>query len=297
MIDIKENFIKHLLNQRLYSKRTGEIYSDSLNRFYLHLQIVLNSDDFQYTDITFQEVRSFVIGMHKSGLARATIMQHLSAVKSFFKYVQSQGLILNNPAKLIKSPKQAKKLPTFLTKEQILEIVNKPNLYSKNGLRDTTIIELLYSTGIRRGELCGIKLNNINLKENTIKVLGKGNKERIVVFGSYAKDKLIKYIEFRNDNYPTNTKFLFLNNKGNPVNGKLVYDIVKKYITGTSEDKKKSPHVLRHSFATHLLDSGAGIAEIGELLGHSKLSTTQIYTHLTIEKLKESYNQAHPRSD
>ncbi|MFZ1572942.1 MAG: tyrosine-type recombinase/integrase, partial [Candidatus Kapaibacterium sp.] len=157
--------------------------------------------------------------------------------------------------------------------------------------------ELLYSTGIRRGELCGIKLNNINLKENTIKVLGKGNKERIVVFGSYAKDKLIKYIEFRNDNYPTNTKFLFLNNKGNPVNGKLVYDIVKKYITGTSEDKKKSPHVLRHSFATHLLDSGAGIAEIGELLGHSKLSTTQIYTHLTIEKLKESYNQAHPRSD
>lgn len=290
-------FIKGIVLERGYSTRTQVIYSEALARFHSHCLKVLGKEIIFVQEITHQEVRSFVMQLHKNGKSKATVNQQLSAIKSFFKYLVSQDILGTNPAKIIRSPKQAKRLPVVLTKDQAVEIIEKPNISNCYGLRDTAILELFYSTGIRRAELCGIKLKDINFTEKTIKVLGKGSKERIVVFGEYALEKLKNYVEVRDQIRREATEILFLSNKGKAINGKQVYDIVKKYITGTSEEKKRSPHVLRHSFATHLLDSGAGITEIGELLGHTKLSTTQIYTHVTIEKLKESYNQAHPRSE
>jgi integrase/recombinase XerC len=290
-------FLEHLELQQRYSPKTIEAYQGDLERFTEHLRNVLGVDLPMLGDVTPREVRGFIAALHKAGQSRRTIGRRLAALKSFTKFCRQMEWIESNPAALVVAPRPEQRLPTVLSANEAENLMLAPDTTTTNGKRDAAILELFYSTGLRRAELCGIRLRDVNHANNTMKVTGKGGKERIVPFGRDAANALREYLNVRMelvaDGLPD---ALFLTNRGNPFDGGGIYRVVRRYMKGITEQKKKSPHVLRHSFATHLLDAGAGIREVGELLGHSSLSSTQIYTHVTIERLKNAYNLAHPRA-
>ncbi len=254
-------------------------------------------------DITPREVRSFVAAMHREGYARRTTGRRLAAVKSLLKYAVAQGLIESNPALLVVTPKPEKRLPTVLSKDEARLLMDAPDRSTPEGKRDAAILELLYATGMRRSELCGLSLADLDLYDGTVRVLGKGNKERIIPIGAVACDALKAYLAVLSPSNSGRQGPLFLRSVGDEdqerkgITGDDLYGIVRRYMKQVTEQSKKSPHVLRHSFATHLLDNGAGLREVSELLGHSSLGTTQVYTHVTVERLKEAYAKAHPRAD
>lgn len=291
-------FLEHLEIERRYSPRTIEAYQSDLDRFTEHLVGALGVNVPALDDVTQREVRGYIASLHKRGEARRTIARRLASVKSLMRFCVDRGLIESNPARLVQTPKPEKRLPTVLSREEARHLVEAPDRSTIGGVRDGAILELFYSTGIRREELCGIRLRDIDLGEGTLKVLGKGGKERIVPIGRAAIEAVRQYLEVRSRlARRPEEDHLFVDDRGRPFGGAGVYRIVRRYMGMVTEQKKKSPHVLRHSFATHLLDAGAGIREVGELLGHSSLASTQVYTHVTIERLKEAYNRSHPRAD
>jgi integrase/recombinase XerC len=224
-----------------------------------------------------------------------SISRKISTLKSFFKYLKKRQIIDVNPASVLIFPKRAKNLPYFVSESEMEKLLEGAKTIDIS-IIDKAIMELFYSTGIRLTELINLKIQNINFQSKTIKVLGKGSKERIIPYGEKANKALKNYVEIRNICNTKNYDNFFIGNKGNKLYPMQVQRLVNKNLSTVTEMKKKSPHVLRHTFATHMLDKGADIRAVKDMLGHESLSTTQVYTHLTPEKLKKVYNQAHPKA-
>lgn len=298
-------FLEYLEIERKYSSKTIEAYRGDLEGgpgrafgFHQHLIKAMGSDLPLMEAVTLREIRGYIAELHKRGMARRSIARKLAAVKSFMKFCMAQEYIANNPARLVQAPKMDRRLPTVLNTAEAGNLMELPDRETPQGVRDAAILEILYSTGIRRAELCGLSLPDVDLHRRTLKVLGKGRKERIVPFGQAAAVAIQEYLKRRAELLgDAPVKELFLNNRGGALAGQDIYRIVRRYMSRVTEQKKRSPHVLRHSFATHMLDGGAGLREVGEMLGHVSLSSTQVYTHVTIERLKEAYGKAHPRSE
>ncbi len=293
-------FLEYLDAERNYSPRTIEAYQDALYEFY---NFILNeakiNADVNKIDRTL--IRDYLSYLHSKGLKKASISAKLSAIKSFFKFLIKFKITTSNPTVGF-SLKREKTLAVFLEENKIEKLMNLPDLKTDEGIRDRAILEVLYSTGVRVSELCGLNIEDVDFSNETVKVLGKGGKFRIVPFGKKAKEALKNYLNIRS-NFKTleqtddDKKALFLTRNGKRMTKVDMYKIVSRYISAVSDIERKGPHVLRHSFATHLLNHGADIIAVKELLGHSSLSTTQRYTHVTVEHLKKTYKLAHPRSE
>lgn len=292
-----QEFLKYLEFEKRYSSHTLKSYETDLRQFY---EFCLGeSTDFNPSEINYKFIRTWLVYMVNHGLSPRSINRKISSLKSFFGYLLSTGKIESNPMLKILSPKTDKKLPSFVDKENINNLLDTWELKDTfRGWRDFLIIEIFYFTGIRLSELINLKISDVNLSELTIKVLGKRNKERLVPFTSVLKNDILRYLDMRKleaGDYEHND-FLFITESGKKLYPVMVYRIVKSYLQLVTQVEKRSPHVLRHTFATHMLNNGADLNAIKELLGHSNLSATQVYTHNTFEKLKKVYKQAHPRA-
>jgi integrase/recombinase XerC len=287
----QQKFINYLSFEKRSSVHTITSYSNDLGQFVLFLL-----DEYQIrteiSEVNFQIVRSWIASLLEQGVSPRTVNRKISTLKTYFKFLIREGIIHESPMSKVVSPKSKKRLPLFVEENQIESLLNEVEFDDGFiGERDKLIIELFYVTGIRLSELINIKTLDINFDNNLIKVLGKRNKERLIPLSHRVLKELRVFIEkYKICNY------LFTNLGGTKVYTKLVYRVVNRYIGKISSINKKSPHILRHTFATHMLNNGADINAIKELLGHANLSATQVYTHNTIEKLKSVYKQAHPRA-
>lgn len=287
-------FLKYLENERGYSINTIINYQEDIEEF----KLFLIENNLKFNHLTYQEIKGYLMKLHNLKYKRSTISRHLSSLRSLYKYLSKEGVIKDNPFLLISLPKKDKKLPSFLYYNELEDLFNIPDMSLPLGQRDRLILELLYATGIRVGELVMIKRDDIDYYNRIIKVTGKGNKMRNVIYGDYCKDILDIYL---NDGYLKLTKgqkseFLILNNRGKPITTRAIRYIINHIIDASSLKKHISPHTLRHTFATHMLESGADLLTIQELLGHESLSTVQVYTHVTNERLRSVYLHAHPRA-
>jgi len=292
------DFIRYLENVRRYSQNTILSYQNDLSQFIQHLQE--DDKDIQPHHIDVRHIKNFLSYLLSLGLQRRSITRKLSTIKSFFRYLFRHGVIESNPAAVVQAPKVGKRLPTVLSIEQARKLMTLPPGNTFEGLRDRSILELFYGCGLRLSEILDLTWQKIDLAGDSIRILGKGQKERLVPLGSFAKAALRAYKEKRGEHISkleieADTE-LFLSKKGKKLYPLAVQKMVRKYMEQLSEQDKLSPHVLRHTFATHLLDRGADLFAVKELLGHASLSTTQIYTHVSMERLKQVYSQAHPRA-
>lgn len=287
-------FLEYCEVERGLSGATIETYSIALDQFAEYLK-AMNIDTNAVEDMTAADIRPFLGYLHDRGLAIRSIRQKVAAVKSFFRFCLKRAVVASNPAQLVPSPKQAKTLPSFLQPTEIEALMNSFDRSTPEGARDAAIAELLYSTGIRVGELVPLAVDHVS-RGNQLRVMGKGGKERIVPIGAKAMESLECYLALRHELATQYSgDMLFLSNQGRPLSAIGVYTIIHRALLPITDAPQKSPHILRHSFATHLLDNGADIRAVSEMLGHSSLSSTQIYTHVTPERLKAVYKQAHPK--
>lgn len=282
------DFLFYLKNFKSCSFHTIRAYKRDLMDF----SQFLNDKDISYKDINRNQMREFLYILKDKGLTKKTISRKISGVRSFYKFLLKEGLIEKNPLLSLELPKVEKKLPTFLTEEEVFNLLNAPNKKNILGFRDYLVLKMLYSTGMRVSELVSLKINQINLEKGEVIIKGKGNKERVV----FLTESIIKDIKEYINKRKKNSNILFLNRKNKPLTDKGVRLLVQKYAKKVVPYKKITPHTLRHTFATHLLTNGADLRSVQELLGHTKLSTTQIYTHLTKENLKKVYENFHPHS-
>ena len=288
---LKNKFITYLSSEKRFSEHTVKSYTTDLKQFTSFL-----SAEFQIIDdineISFQIIRTWIASLLEKGISPRSVNRKISTLKSYFKFLIREGAIVENPMMKVVAPKSKKRLPVFIEEDQISTLLNEVQFEEGFvGERNKLIIEIFYVTGIRLSELINIKISDVDFPNQLIKVLGKRNKERLIPLSSSMVDSLSNFIEKNQQN-----QFLFTNLDGKKLYTKLVYRLVNKYIGKISSVNKKSPHILRHTFATHMLNNGADINAIKELLGHANLSATQVYTHNTIEKLKTVYKQAHPRA-
>ena len=295
-----ESFLEYVERERNFSSHTKISYAKDLSQFRSFLQTKHPETPNNPGSIDQEAVRSFLGVLLDSGLAKKSVIRKVSTLRSFFKFAVRRGSLPSNPMSNVVTPKAEKKLPQFLDERTVTDLMNLPDVGDPFGARDAAILELLYSTGMRRGELVGLRNSDIDFSDRTVKVTGKGNKQRVIPFGGKACEALKRYGDVRGSLLGSakgpGVGFFFLTNKGKQLYPGAVNAIVGKYLRQISEIRQKSPHVLRHSFATHLLDRGADIFAVKELLGHESLSTTQIYTHMTSERLKKVYRQAHPKA-
>jgi len=298
----KDKYIDYLRFEKRYSAHTILAYHTDLDDFTKFLSLQYSIADLLQADHNL--IRSWLISLIDNKISPRSINRKLSTLKSFYRYCQKQDLIKNSPMLKVVAPRTSKQLPVFLTHDNLDDLLGKVEFATDyQGCRDKMIITLFYATGIRRMELIQILTTDLDLDNGTLKVLGKRNKERIVPLGENVISQLQNYLVSRSEfltenklNFGNNTHSLFVTSKGLPVYPRLVYTIVHKYLSLIASNSKLSPHVLRHTFATHMLDDGADLNAIKEILGHSSLAATQVYTHNTIEKLKSIYKQAHPRA-
>ena len=290
-----DSFFDYLTYEKKYSAHTITSYKNDINQFLEFINP--NKEDFSSSDINYQQIRAWVASLIKDKIAARSVNRKLSSLKSFFKYLQRQQIIDVNPMSKISGPKTPKRLPVFVDEQQMTDLFLEIHFEDGFvGLRDRLILDLLYQTGIRRSELTHLKELDVDTYNSTIKVLGKRNKERIIPISLNLKRNLETYLAVKKEQNLSNP-MLLVSEKGHTLSEQKVYTLVKKYLSQVTTIQKKSPHVLRHTFATHLLNNGADINAVKDLLGHANLSATQVYTHNTIEKLKKSYKQAHPRGD
>lgn len=288
-------FYDYLEFVKKYSKHTSVSYKNDIEQFFLF--ITANDESLNVKDVNYQHIRTWITSLLSAKISAKSVNRKLSSLKSFFKFLQVQQIIDVNPMSKISGPKTPKRLPVFVDENQMENLFQLVQFEDNfNGLRDKLILDIFYQTGVRRSELSHLKESDVDLFESTIKVLGKRNKERIIPISLSLKRNLESYFQVKKNKCLSNP-ILLVNEKGQALKDQGIYNIVKKYLSQITSIQKKSPHVLRHTFATHLLNNGADINAVKDLLGHANLSATQIYTHNTIDKLKKSYKQAHPRGD
>ena len=287
--ELLHSFLTYLEFEKKGSKYTVLSYKNDISHFFKHI------GDVNLSDVTSRDVRAWVSVLSEEGIAPRSINRKLTAVRSFFYFLQRQGKLNQNVARKVHTLKAKKRLPFFVEEEKMTTLLDKIEFANDfAGLRDTVVSELLYTTGIRRSELLGLTTKSIDWAESSLKVLGKRKKERIIPLLPECASLIKEYLQEREK--ISQCDFLIETDTGEKPYANLIYRIVHKYLGEVTTIDKKSPHVLRHSFATHLLNNGADINDIKELLGHASLAATQIYTHNSFEKLKKVYKQAHPRN-
>lgn len=289
----KQSFYNYLRFEKRYSDHTFNSYQKDLNQFELFLNESFKLDNINHAD--HRMIRAWLVSLVNQEIKARTVNRKLSTIKSYYKFACKNEWVKTNPASKLNGLKTPARLPSFVEEKDIQKLLDR-NAFDESfeGTRDFLIINLLYATGIRRQELVSLKEADVDFMNESIRVLGKGNKERIIPLGRSLSQLIKEYLEERNKICPH--EYIFITLAGKQVYPKLVYNIVKKHLAAITTLVKKSPHILRHSFATHLLNGGAELNAVKELLGHSSLAATQIYTHNSIEQLKEIYKQAHPKS-
>lgn len=296
--DLEDEFIIFLKNQKNLSDQTALSYMSDLK----HFQSYLEDKQIETPEgVNINTIRDYLALLYKSGYARSTISRRLSCLRSFFRYLSQTGKIKNNPLLLIRTPKKRKTLPQFLYQPEVEKLLEQPKSKGPLGLRDQAMLELFYSSGLRVGELVQINMIDIDFTGRVIRVKGKGRKERVVPLGSYACHALWEYLQkarpvLTEKRNPSPEDPFFVNSRGKRLTTRGVYGIVTKYLKEVAPFRNLTPHSLRHTFATHLLEGGADLRSVQELLGHSRMSSTQIYTHVTGERIRSVYQQAHPRA-
>lgn len=288
-----DKFLNYLLKQRGYSEHTVAAYRRDLDQFQSYLKDEIQESDLQ-TVMTKFVFRGFIYSFTESGYKARSVARKVATLKSFSRYCVKNNLIKTNPAKTLSTPKLDKPLPSFLTQNQT-ENLNTKAILTGTALRDRALVELFYGTGMRLAELHSLNTNTIDQRNLTVRVIGKGNKERVIPVTETAVNLINKYLSERGINKSDEAP-LFVNKKNERLSRRQIERVVQRELSTVSDQKKRSPHVLRHTYATHLLDGGADIRAVKELLGHSSLATTQIYTHVSKEHLLKAYSQAHPRS-
>lgn len=292
-----EKFIKYLRYEKNYSSLTEISYLNDLNQF---KEFIYNEcGAFNPEEIDSDLIRLWIAQLMENKIKPRSVNRKLSAIKSFYKYLKRQGIVEKSPAEAVSAPKADKKLPSFVNDKDMSQILDNIDDYSDDfiGHRDRFMIEVLYSTGMRRAELIALKNSDIDFTNYTFRVTGKRNKQRLIPFSEHTHNELKKYIKIRDKEIENKSPFLFVKKNGDPLYPKLVYNVIKKHLGNIPTLSKKSPHVLRHSFATEMLNNGAEINAVKELLGHSSLASTEVYTHVTFEELKKVYHNAHPRAN
>ena len=290
-----ELFLNHLKYEKRYSQNTLTAYENDLDQFVLFGKKLV--EDFCVEEVDYHLIRQWIVSLMDNGISAKSVNRKISTLKTFFKFLMREGVIEKNPTDKIAIPKMGKKLPVFVQEKEMNRLLDGRFFTDDfEGRRDKAVVSLFYGTGIRLSELVGIRFPDLNLNEKMVKVNGKRDKQRLVPFPLEISTVLSDYIELRNKLFPDSGNFLFLTGNGDPVYNKLIYRIVKRQLSLVTTVEKKSPHILRHSYATHLLNRGADLNAIKELLGHANLAATQIYTHTTFEQLKKVYKQAHPRA-
>ncbi|MEG1477904.1 MAG: tyrosine recombinase XerC [Clostridiales bacterium] len=290
------SYIQYLESEKGVSPHTLRAYSRDLEDFFAYLEEMNISLSVEAID--HLTVRKYLTKLQKQGLSKTTMARKMSSLRSFYRYLLREEVIKTNPMTLVSAPKEYQKLPKFVHYEDIKELLALPN-NSPVGLRDKAIMEVLYGGGLRVSELCSLEISQIKFPINSVKVIGKGNKERLIPLGKFAMAAIAEYLDKARETLvkDPNIKGVFLNNRdGKPLSTRAIRDIINKYVNQMAISLKISPHMLRHSYATHMLENGADIRIIQELLGHERLSTTQIYTHITQGHMQQVYKNTHPRS-
>lgn len=285
------------------SPHTLRNYASDLEQFREHLLKIEKRDDIPLAQIDRLTIREWMADLHAANRKKASIARKLASLRTFFQFLIREGKLETNPAKLVATPRIERKLPNHLSMEDAVRLIETPDVNTDLGRRDRAILEFLYATGIRVSELVGINLNDIDFRERTARVMGKRKKQRIVPFHEHALDALMHYLERSRPVFlhecpeaERDHQAVFLHRRGGRLTTRSVGRMIDKYIKLCADIHSISPHSLRHSFATHLLDSGADLRDIQELLGHARLSTTQIYTQVSMEKMIEVYDRAHPKA-
>lgn len=300
-----EDFKKHLMYERNVSEHTLRNYLSDLEQFHDYLCPVDKQGvrrEVNIRDIDNITIREYMATLYSKNKKKTSIARKLATLRTFFKYLCREGILEMNPARLVSSPRLEKKLPNYLTVEEVIRFIEIPDLETVLGKRDRAILEMLYGTGVRVSELVNLNLQDIDFNQMTVRVRGKGRKERIVPFGEYAKKAVELYLGVRGElmmNAPEDKRVpnaVFYNYQGTRITTRSVGRMIDKYIKECADLHHISPHSLRHSFATHLLNAGADLRSIQELLGHARLSTTQQYTHISQDRLMEVYDRAHPKA-
>ena len=299
MTDFIDGFISYLEVERNASPHTVRNYAEDLSQFVAFLE----TEGFNFPgEINYLAIRHFLAHLKAMGYERRTIARRLSAIRSFLRYLNREGKLTDKTWIAVSTPRVGKKLPTFLYVEEMVELLNAPDTATPAGQRDKAILETLYASGIRVSELVSLNVQTLDLEQGCFIVMGKGAKERLVPLGRFAINAVREYIQtgreqlLRKDKASDGQKALWLNKYGTRLTDRGVRRIVEKYVQKASLTANISPHSIRHSFATHLLNAGADLRSVQELLGHVNISTTQIYTHVTRDRLKEVYKTAHPRA-
>lgn len=293
----EELFVNYLRYERNMSPETIRAYEKDLHQFLRHF----SKDDGEPVnpaDLSSLQIREYLAHLKEKNYEKTTIVRKLATIRSFYKCLLRKGLVATNPLAEIPTPKVEKKIPHFLTVDEVEKLLNAPQGTGFQPIRDRAILETLYSTGLRVSELTALNVGDIDFTAEAVRARGKGRRERMVPVGSFALQAIRRYIELRAGVPNLNEKdpdALFLNRFGDRLSSRSIRKIIDKYIKVTGLNQKTSPHTLRHSFATHLLNRGANIRVVQELLGHKHLSTTQIYTHITTDAMKKAYETAHPR--
>ena len=306
MEQLIEQFLEHLRYERNVSAHTLRNYSSDLEQF-LDFLAPLDKQTHKRTtpdvsQIDHLTIREWLASLHTAQKKKASIARKLAALRTFFQFLVREGVLELNPAKLVATPKQEKKLPKHLSVEEAIRFIESPDETTDLGKRDRAMLELMYATGVRVAELTTLNLDDVDFKNQLVRVTGKRRKQRIVPFGDPAGEAIRNYLTVRERflyHAPVSIReddALFLNYQGTRITTRSVGRMVEKYIRLCAGMHNISPHALRHSFATHLLDNGADLRDIQELLGHARLSTTQVYTHVSMEKLIEVYDKAHPKA-
>ena len=290
-----EQFLGFLRYEKRYSEHTVTAYEKDLDQFIQFGNEMV--EDFCFVEADHHLIRQWIISIMDQGVKPVSVRRKISTLRSLYKFLLREGLMTKNPVDLVMTPKIGKKLPQFVQEKEMNKLLDTSFFgVDFTGLRDKAVLSLFYGTGMRLAELKGIRMADLSEMEGVVKVMGKRNKERLIPYPSEISDDLSRYIQIRSELFGDSNSFLFLTEKGEQVYDKLLYRIVRKYLSLVTTMEKRSPHVLRHSYATHLLNRGADLNAIKELLGHASLAATQVYTHTSFEKLKKIYNQAHPRA-
>lgn len=293
-----ENFKSYIIVEKNFSKHTAKAYCSDILSFLVWL------DEQNCVDVDFSKIRDYLHFIQKFNYKKTTTARKIASLRTFYKYLYREKKVESNPAMSLTNPKRPKSLPKFLTPDEVEQILNGIKIDTPSGYRNRTILELLWATGMRVSELAGLNFGDLNLENNEIKVFGKGSKERIVLISERAKNYLKRYIESArtlipkgyNMGEPDETSPVFINNTGYRLQTKTIRNVINETVEKVNLPKHVTPHVFRHSFATHLIENGADLRVVQELLGHASISNTQIYTHISTQHMKEVYNETHPRA-